>query len=49
LNPLDFYLLAHLETFAYAAAVDNEATLHHRIVVCLSDNPQLPPGIFEGM
>jgi hypothetical protein len=32
LNPLDFYLLGHLKTFVYAAPVDNEEALHHRIV-----------------
>jgi hypothetical protein len=35
LNPLDFHLWEHLKTLAYAAPVDNEETLDHRIVdVC---------------
>jgi hypothetical protein len=32
LNPLGFYLLGHLKTFVYAAPVDNEEAIHHRIV-----------------
>jgi hypothetical protein len=32
LNPLDFYLWGHLKTFVYAAPIDNEGALHHRIV-----------------
>jgi hypothetical protein len=32
LNPLDFYLWGHLKTFVYAAPVDNEEALRHRIV-----------------
>jgi hypothetical protein len=31
-NPLDFYLWGHLETLLHAASVDNEETLHRRIV-----------------
>jgi hypothetical protein len=32
LNPLDFYLWGHLRTLVYAAPVDNEEALPHRIV-----------------
>jgi hypothetical protein len=32
LNPLDFYLLGHLQTLAYALPLDHEGKLHHRIV-----------------
>jgi hypothetical protein len=32
LNPLDFYLWGHLKTLVYAAPVDNEEALNHRIV-----------------
>jgi hypothetical protein len=32
LNPLHFYLWEHLKSRVYAASVDNEETLHHRIV-----------------
>jgi hypothetical protein len=31
-NPLDFYLWGHIETPVYASPVENEETLHHRIV-----------------
>jgi hypothetical protein len=42
LNPLNFNLQGHLKTLVYAAPVDKEEALHHRIVGCLSDYPQLP-------
>jgi hypothetical protein len=32
LNPLDFYLWRHLKPLVYAAPVDNEEALHHRVV-----------------
>jgi hypothetical protein len=32
LNPLYFYLWGHVTTLVYAAPVDNEDVLHHRIV-----------------
>jgi hypothetical protein len=32
LNPLDFYPRGHLRPLEYAAPVDSEETLHHRIV-----------------
>jgi hypothetical protein len=32
LNPLDFYLWGHVNTLVYAAPVDNEEALHHRVV-----------------
>jgi hypothetical protein len=32
LNHLDSYLWGHLKTLVYAAPVDNEEALHHRIV-----------------
>jgi hypothetical protein len=32
LTPLDSYLWGHLRSLVYAAPVDNEETLHHRIV-----------------
>jgi hypothetical protein len=46
LNYLDFYLWEHLKIFVYAAAVDNEAALHHRIVDACQ-NIRNYPGIFE--
>jgi hypothetical protein len=48
LNPLDFYLWEQLKILVYAAPVDNEEALHHRIV----DGCQTIrncPGIFERM
>jgi hypothetical protein len=48
LNPLEFYLWGHLKTLVYAAPVDNEEALHHRIVdVCQAIRNH--PGIFERM
>jgi hypothetical protein len=48
LNPPDFYLWRHLNTLVYAAPVDNEVTLHHRIVdACQTIRSY--PGIFERM
>jgi hypothetical protein len=38
LNPLDFYMSRRLNTLVYAAPVDNDEALHHRIV----DAWQLP-------
>jgi hypothetical protein len=32
LNGLHAWILEHLKTFSYAAPVDNEEALHHRIV-----------------
>jgi hypothetical protein len=45
LNPLDFYLWGHIKTLVYAAPVDNEEALHHRMPVRLRNYP----GIFERM
>jgi hypothetical protein len=46
LNPLDFYLLGHLNTFMYAPPDNNEETLHHRIVNACQTIRNYP-GIFE--
>jgi hypothetical protein len=47
-NPLDFYLRGHLKTHVYAAPVDNEEALSHRIVdACQTIHNY--PGIFERM
>jgi hypothetical protein len=48
LNPLDFYLWGHLKTLVYAAPVDNEEALHHRIVDACH-TLQTYPSIFEQM
>jgi hypothetical protein len=46
MNPPDFYLWGRLNTLVYAAPVDNEEALHHRIVdVCQTIHNY--PGIFE--
>jgi hypothetical protein len=48
LNPLDFCLWGHLKSLVYAAPVDNEEVLHHRILdVCQAMRNY--PGIFERM
>jgi hypothetical protein len=48
LNPQEFYLWGHQKTLAYAAPVDNEAALHHRIAdVCQTITNY--PCIFEWM
>jgi hypothetical protein len=48
LNPLDFYVWGHLKTLVYAASVDNEEALHHRIVAACQ-TIRCYPGIFERM
>jgi hypothetical protein len=48
LNALDFYLWGHLNTLVYAAPVDNEETLHHRIVDACQTIRNYPR-IFERM
>jgi hypothetical protein len=46
LNPLDCYLRGYRKTIVYAAPVDNEKALHHRIVnACQSISNY--PDIFE--
>jgi hypothetical protein len=47
-NPLDFYLWGHLNSLVYAAPVDNEETLHHRIVDACQTVRNYP-GIFVRM
>jgi hypothetical protein len=47
-NPLDFYQWRHLNTFVYAAPVDNEEALHHRIVDACQTIRNCP-GIFARM
>jgi hypothetical protein len=47
-NPLDFFLWGHLKSLAYAAPVDNEETLHHRVVDACQTIRSCP-GIFEWM
>jgi hypothetical protein len=50
LNPLDFYLSGHLKAPVYAALVDNEEALHHRIGdACQTITNYSYPGIFERM
>jgi hypothetical protein len=47
-NPLDFYLWGHIKPLVYAAPVDDEEALHHRIVdVC--QTIRNCPSIFEQM
>jgi transposase len=47
-NPLDFNLWEHLKTLVYAAPVDSEEALHHRIVdACQTIRDYF--GIFERM
>jgi hypothetical protein len=48
LNPLDFYLWVHLEALLYAALIDNEEALHHRIVAACQALRNYP-GVFERM
>jgi hypothetical protein len=48
LNPLNFYLWGHLKTLVYAASVDKEEVLHHRIVETCQTIRNYP-GIFERM
>jgi hypothetical protein len=48
LNLLDFYLWGHQKSFVYAAAVDNEEALHHRIVDACQTIRNYP-GISERM
>jgi hypothetical protein len=48
LNPLDCYLWGHLNTPVYAAPVDNEEALHHRIVDACQTIRNCP-GIFGRM
>jgi hypothetical protein len=48
LNPLDFYLSEHLKALVYAAPVDNEEALHHRIVDACQTIRNYP-GIFGRM
>jgi hypothetical protein len=48
LNPLDFYLWEHLNTFVFAAPVDNEESLHRRIADACQTIRNYP-GLFEGM
>jgi hypothetical protein len=45
---LDFYLWGHLKTLVYAAPVDNEVALHHRIVDACQTIRNYP-AIFERM
>jgi hypothetical protein len=48
LNPLDLYLWGHLKSLVYTAPVDNEESLHHRILdTCQTIRNY--PGIFERM
>jgi hypothetical protein len=46
LNPLDFYMWGHVTTLVYAAPVDNEEALHHRIENACQTICNYP-GIFE--
>jgi hypothetical protein len=48
LNPPDFYLWGHLKTLVYAAPVDNEKALHHRIADACQTIRNYP-GIFARM
>jgi hypothetical protein len=48
LSPLDFYLWGHLATLVYAAPVDNEEALRHRILGACQTIRNCP-GIFERM
>jgi hypothetical protein len=48
LNPPDLYLWGHVNSFVCAGPVDNEETLHHRILVACQTICNYP-GIFEQM
>jgi hypothetical protein len=47
-NPLDFYNWEHLKAHVYAAPIDNEEALHHRIVDACQTIGNYS-GIFERM
>jgi hypothetical protein len=48
INPLDFYTWGHLQTRVYADPVDNQESLHHRIVDACQTISNCP-AIFERM